>query len=652
MNNVVANAGLYHRDAEIIPESIEKEKRVITFCWSTGSRVLRVPWFEDPFYEELSLEEQHVRLHRLNNHAPFLQLHRSGGFGDALGVHQKAWIEGNKAFAEVRFSKRKGVEEIWGEVCDGILRNISVGYKTHKIREEKQKNDFTIKRAIDWEPFENSLVLVGADADAQIRSEESRKIFYPIQIRSDGMEEKDTNSKTEETAAPKNPPPMEKQEDTNTKAISSEEMDRIASEARRLACEINSMCDRHSVPQDLRGGIVSESKTLQEAGARILDYIGKRSEEQMIKNPHNIHLGTCEKESRRDGLKNALLHRCDASKPLDENGKRFRSYSLLDFAMEATGIQERGQYSKHEIVTRSFHSTSDFPELLGDVAHTVLKQSYQSYIQKQNFWDLVKIRSASDFRPFKSARIGEIPTLEYLPEGGEYKYSTISEEGHEWKIHTYGRAFGLSRQAIINDNLDAFEKLSAWGYAAARLESKLFWSIFNDNQKIVAKGSKEKPLFSSDHGNIAKTKSKISVKSLSEARVSMMRQKGLDARDGDILDIHAEYLIVPPELQTLAEQYMTGGEFPDKPEDKNTFRGAYKIIVSSWLKDPNAWYLAASKSQGIDLIEMAYLDGVREPYVAWDTEFEKDVFRVKARLDVGCRAIDYRGFCKNEGVAS
>ena len=80
------NGGLYRREASFIPDSINKEKRTITFCWSTGSRVLRVPWFDDPFYEELSMDAEHIRLNRLNNAAPFLKMHRSYELNDSIGV--------------------------------------------------------------------------------------------------------------------------------------------------------------------------------------------------------------------------------------------------------------------------------------------------------------------------------------------------------------------------------------------------------------------------------------------------------------------------------------------------------------------------------------------------------------------------------------
>ena len=60
------------RAAELAPNSADAEGRTIDVVWSTGARVRRVPFFGEPYDEDLSLEADHVRLDRLNAGAPFL----------------------------------------------------------------------------------------------------------------------------------------------------------------------------------------------------------------------------------------------------------------------------------------------------------------------------------------------------------------------------------------------------------------------------------------------------------------------------------------------------------------------------------------------------------------------------------------------------
>jgi hypothetical protein len=135
----------------------------------------------------------------------------------------------------------------------------------------------------------------------------------------------------------------------------------------------------------------------------------------------------------------------------------------------------------------------------------------------------------------------------------------------------------------------------------------------------------------------------LTVDAISKARIAMSKQQGLDKRDGEFLDIVPEFLIVPIELQTQAEQFLSREVVPQDPAQVNPFKWAFKVIPTTWIKDPKAWFLTAGINQGIDMIEMAYLDGVRQPYVEWKTDFDTDSMKVKVRYDVGCKAIDYRG---------
>ena len=62
-----------------------------------------------------------------------------------------------------------------------------------------------------------------------------------------------------------------------------------------------------------------------------------------------------------------------------------------------------------------------------------------------------------------------------------------------------------------------------------------------------------------------------------------------------------------------------------------------------------AWYMAANPSQ-IDTIEYAYLEGQSGVYIETRVGFDVDGVEVKARLDFGAKAIDWRGIHKNPGV--
>jgi hypothetical protein len=62
-----------------------------------------------------------------------------------------------------------------------------------------------------------------------------------------------------------------------------------------------------------------------------------------------------------------------------------------------------------------------------------------------------------------------------------------------------------------------------------------------------------------------------------------------------------------------------------------------------------AWYLIANPNQ-IDTIEYAYLEGQQGAYIESRNGFDVDGVEIKARLDFGAKAIDWRGLYKNSGA--
>lgn len=152
--------------------AINDDARTVSLTWSTGADVLRFDWETGRrFYERLSLDPKHVRLQRLNGGAPLLDSHSAFTLAHQIGVVERAALESGKGVADVRFSKRADVEPFYQDVRDKIIRNVSVGYRVHKFQELDEKRDgIPVRLATHWEPFEVSLVPMGADAGAQVRS--------------------------------------------------------------------------------------------------------------------------------------------------------------------------------------------------------------------------------------------------------------------------------------------------------------------------------------------------------------------------------------------------------------------------------------------------------------------------------------------------
>jgi hypothetical protein len=106
------------RRAAIAPASLDAEARTAEVVWSTGARVLRSPFFGEPFYEELSLQPGHVRLERLRSgRAPVLDGHNGWDSRAVIGVVDDAHVERGQGTARVRFAKDDPLaDSVWSKV--------------------------------------------------------------------------------------------------------------------------------------------------------------------------------------------------------------------------------------------------------------------------------------------------------------------------------------------------------------------------------------------------------------------------------------------------------------------------------------------------------------------------------------------------------
>ena len=247
--------------------------------------------------ESLSMDPSAVDLTRLNAGAALLDTHKSWDLSSQIGVVERAWLKDGKGYATVRFSSRAEAEVIFKDVQDGIIRNLSVGYKVHKYKELKRSDDDTKNfLAVRWEPMEISFVPVPADAGTQVRSQRNI-VEFPVEIERIEMPKKaekpddNEDKKPKLPEKPKNTPPVDSGRSGTETPEPDFNPDQIRADARKLVNDINTLCDKHSVPPELRSELVENAGTLDEASIKILEHLEKRSDEEATRNPYNITLG-------------------------------------------------------------------------------------------------------------------------------------------------------------------------------------------------------------------------------------------------------------------------------------------------------------------------------------------------------------------------
>jgi hypothetical protein len=125
----------------------------------------------------------------------------------------------------------------------------------------------------------------------------------------------------------------------------------------------------------------------------------------------------------------------------------------------------------------------------------------QAYLDAPKTWPLWARRStAPDYKQIKRTALSEAPDLTQVKAGKGIVYGTLGEGREVYALADYNGGIRLTRQAIVNDDMDAFGRIpQLQSAAAARKEDDVVYGILQANADMAD----EVPLFdASDHGNL------------------------------------------------------------------------------------------------------------------------------------------------------
>ena len=342
-----------------------------------------------------------------------------------------------------------------------------------------------------------------------------------------------------------------------------------------------------------------------------------------------------------DSVKQALLARAglDTDKA-NIAANVYTAMSLRELARASLtdrGVSVMGQNVMGMVGMAFTHSTSDFGQILIDVAHKSLIKGWET--ANENYDQFTSRGILTDFRPAKRVGLGEFGYLPTVGEGEEYTYGTIGDEGAQVALATYGQMFSITRQAIINDDMHLLTTIpSKMGQAARATIAKLVFSLLTGN----ATAQDGKKLFDASHKN-SLTGAALDVANIDKA-IQMMN--GFVNVRGEPLSIEPEFMLVPTALHTRAKQVLGSASVEGADINSgiiNPIRDIVPTIKSPRLQlaDPKSWYLINKQA-----IEVSYLDGVESPYIEQQQGFNIDGVTTKVRIDAGVNVIDYRGIVK------
>lgn len=295
------------------------------------------------------------------------------------------------------------------------------------------------------------------------------------------------------------------------------------------------------------------------------------------------------------------------------------------------------------------HGTSDFANILSNVASKVMRRAYEEAPSTWQVW--CAVAEAADFKPSERPQLSEAPSLELINEHGEYTAGSFSDFKESNQVKTYGRKFMVTRKTVVNDDLQALLRIpKAFGAAGQRRINDLVYYILTANQTMAYDN---KALFVADHANLASPADVLGTTGLSNGRKAMRVQTG---PNGAVLNIVPRFLLVPAALETTSEVLLRSVSSVDDNKNEgvvNPWRNSLVPVVESRLdsNSDTAWYLAADPSQ-VDTVEVMFLDGVQAPVIEEAETSDIDGKAYYVRLDVGARALDHRGLRKSAGTGS
>lgn len=640
--------------AAFSPDTFNEEARTVEITFATEKPVRRNTW-EGPVDEILSFDAGAVRLERFNSGANVLDNHdRWTSVSDVVGVIERAWVQDRKGYALIRFARTDEADKIMGMVKDGILRNSSVGYAVYAYQKTENDNGPDVWRAIDWEPVELSFVSVPADYTAQVRHQGGNNSIYS-QDNKRSMDDQTTGTTETPVTPPATPTPVTPTETPQPAQVTEAERAAIALAERSRVAAILRNVETAGLERSVADEFINAGHSTERAAAEILTRMGQKTPPATSHVPDVQLRGDGEIEKRRQGATAALFIRSGGDeKHLSEQARtfarEFRGVGLRDMArvcLDDAGVNTRN-LSGLELVSRAFtQSTSDFPIILEGLLRQTLLAEYENLADSWSKW--CYRGSVSDFREWKRKRQGALANLPVVPENAEYTTAAIPDaESNGIYVETYGQKVNVTRQMIINDDLDAFTRLPAQlARAAARTVEAKAYAVLIANP-TMADGY---ALFSTEHANLVASGSGGVI---TIDRVDIMRQliaKQKDPAGKDYLNLRPSVL-----LTSLAQggtaRTVNDAQFDVDVSNKfqvpNKVRGLFQSVIDTPQLTGNGWYMFASPMDE-PVIEVAFLDGVSAPFLEMKDGWNVDGAEWKVRLDFGVAAVGYRGAAFNFG---
>lgn len=326
-----------------------------------------------------------------------------------------------------------------------------------------------------------------------------------------------------------------------------------------------------------------------------------------------------------------------------KQSEQYMNMGIVDVAAACIGYRGRGSYltarDVDDILTRAFHSTSDFPSIFQNVLNKSLLARYE--LAQPTYRRIAAQRNFNDFRPHPQVRAGDFPQLQPVSETGEIQYGTSQDSKEQISVSAYGIVFSISRQMLVNDDLGAIDQiLGSAGDTVMVFENTTFFTMFNSNPQLATDST---AVFASGHGNLAASGGAPAVATIGAGRKAL---RGMKSLSGLYLNVPPRIILTGPAQETAADQ-MVAAITPTLTTSVNPFSGKLESVSDANITD-TSWYMLADPARVPSFI-YGFLNGSNGPRTKTFEPFGVQGVKISLEHDFGVGAIDYRGAYKDPG---
>jgi len=646
------------------PTSEDPAKRNPTFevVWSAGGVVagmrLNTETWQIERYDH-AVDLAGFDLSRLNNGAPFLRNHDASTVDNVIG----AFVDGSAKVVDengtligvgtVRASNNPAAQGTLGDIRDGILRKVSMGFNPLEDVWTERDGQPALRTTTKAIVMEVSTVAIAADDGANTRS-----AYAPI-----------------ETSPKKGIAMIDRKDVTDSedkRGITADETLALIKRANALGISFETASE-----------IVKRSATTDSATAEFFAIAEKRTAAPI--GGSGVEVGADRSEAEHaEGMVLALMQRANPGDAtiraeVEANAKRGGKVSeyqnltlprLAEASLIRSGISGISRMSQHDICREAMglgtHRTAilekrssggllatvNFPNVLSNVVQRVLKAQYAAFPVTYTRWAMR--RDLPNFRNTSFVQLSSAPSLEKVGENGEFSRGTMTDSGNSFRVASFGKILGVTTQLIVNDDIGAFGDIPRmWANSARATETKTVYDTLIANE-TMADGH---ALFSSAHANIGNVTGKPTdtgmFDDIAYVLGSQTTQPSPDETAGLPMYLTPRLQIVPMLLAADAHRSLSTNQLFAATLANvvpAAMVGMYDVpCVEPYLDAAGAtdfWYVAADPSRGVSNVTYGYLQGTEGPQITQRDGFEVSGLEIKCELHFGAGATEHRGMVR------